>query len=117
MDDFADLFFRALADPTRLRCLALLEKEGELCVCELTHALGLVQPKISRHLAQLREARVVVDRRQGLWVHYQIDPELPAWAREVLRAAVRGLGTSEPFASDRKALKQMAGRPSARSCA
>jgi ArsR family transcriptional regulator len=116
MEVFADQFFRALADSTRLRCLALLEKEGELCVCELTHALSLVQPKISRHLAPLREAGIVVDRRQGIWVYYQLAPELPAWAREVLRATVRGLAASEPFASDRRALKQMPNRPAARCC-
>ncbi|MGC8733368.1 MAG: ArsR/SmtB family transcription factor, partial [Halothiobacillaceae bacterium] len=44
-------FFHALSDPTRLRCLAMLHAQGELCVCELTRALGLSQPKISRHLA------------------------------------------------------------------
>jgi ArsR family transcriptional regulator len=117
MNDFTEDFFRALADPTRLRCLALLEKEGELCVCELTHALDVSQPKISRHLAQLREARVVSDRRQGLWVYYQLDPALPGWAREVLKAAVRGIAATEPFASDRQALKQMPNRPGAKCCA
>src|SRR3989304_3575780 len=77
-------FFPALADPTRLRCLLLLAAEGELCVCELTHALGESQPKISRHLAMLRAAGIVSDRREGLWVHYRLNPELPPWAREVL---------------------------------
>ncbi|HFD79984.1 MAG TPA: ArsR family transcriptional regulator, partial [Gammaproteobacteria bacterium] len=41
----AETFFKALADQTRLRCLVLLQQEGELCVCELTHALGMIQPK------------------------------------------------------------------------
>jgi ArsR family transcriptional regulator len=50
-----DAFFKMLADSTRLRCLLLMQAEGELCVCELTHALNLSQPKISRHLAHLRE--------------------------------------------------------------
>ena len=50
----ADQFFKALSDLTRLRMLVLLSHEGELCVCELTHALDEIQPKISRHLAQLR---------------------------------------------------------------
>ncbi|MGB5736079.1 MAG: metalloregulator ArsR/SmtB family transcription factor, partial [Thiohalocapsa sp.] len=48
-------FFSALANDTRLRCLLLLSRHAELCVCELTHALGASQPHISRHLAQLRE--------------------------------------------------------------
>ncbi len=46
--------FQLLSDPTRLRCLLLMQVEGELCVCELTHALDLSQPKISRHLAGAR---------------------------------------------------------------
>ena len=60
-----DTFFKMLADSTRLRCLLLMQAEGELCVCELTHALNLSQPKISRHLAHLREAGVLVARRNG----------------------------------------------------
>ena len=69
----ADGFFAALGNDTRLRCLVLLEREGELCVCELTHALGIIQPVVSRHLAVLREAQIVVDRREGVWIHYRIN--------------------------------------------
>jgi ArsR family transcriptional regulator len=106
--------FRALADPTRLRCLLLLQGEGELCVCELTHALGEIQPKISRHLAQLREAGIVADRRQGLWVYYRLHPELPAWALEVLRITSEGVADQAPYAADRQALAEMPGRPAER---
>lgn len=109
--------FRALADPTRLRCLLLLHSEGELCVCELTHALGEIQPKISRHLAQLREAGIVSDRRQGLWVYYRLHPELPAWAREVLRVTADGVTGLAPYAADRQALAEMPNRPGAVCCA
>jgi ArsR family transcriptional regulator len=112
-----DSFFRALGDPTRLRCLTLLAAEGELCVCELTYALKEIQPKISRHLASLRELAIVTDRREGLWIHYQLHAELPAWARETLELVARAQRTVEPFASDRKRLKSMADRPSARRCA
>jgi len=70
--------FKALADPTRLRCLMLLSMERELCVCELTHALDEIQPKVSRHLASLRDQGIVRDRRQGQWVYYRLNPELPA---------------------------------------
>ncbi len=109
--------FRALADPTRLRCLLLLQGEGELCVCELTHALGESQPKISRHLAQLREAGIVADRRQGLWVYYRLHPELPAWALEVLRITTEGVAAQAPYAADRQALTEMPNRPGAVCCA
>lgn len=77
-------FFKCLADETRLRCLLLIEQEQELCVCELMAALDESQPKISRHLAQLRKCGILMDRRQGQWVFYQLSPELPQWARQVL---------------------------------
>ncbi len=76
--------FKCLADETRLRCVALLHKEGRLCVCELTYALDLLQPKISRHLAQLRQCNLLLDSREGQWVYYQINPDLPAWVFEIL---------------------------------
>lgn len=109
-------FFPALADPTRLRCLLLLAAEGELCVCELTHALGVSQPKISRHLAMLREAGIVSDRRDGLWIHYRIHPDLPAWAREILNTANRANAAAKPFAQDRRRLCAAPNRPPARCC-
>jgi len=104
--------FAALAHETRLRCLMLLEAQGELCVCELTHALGAAQPHISRHLAQLREAGLVADRRDGLWIHYRLHPELPGWARGVLREAAPG--GRRAFEADAAALTAMPNRPAAR---
>jgi len=59
-----------LADPTRLRILALLD-EGDRCVCEIHQSLRLPQPTVSRHLAQLRRAGLVAARKDGLWVHYR----------------------------------------------
>jgi ArsR family transcriptional regulator len=63
--------FRALADETRLRILNLLVR-GELCVCELTEVLDIGQSKASRHLAYLRNAGLVSDRREGAWMHYSL---------------------------------------------
>ena len=80
-------FFKCLADETRLYCLLLIEREGELCVCELTQALQQIQPKVSRHLAMLRQHQLLLDRKQGQWVFYRINPELPAWAQAVLTTA------------------------------
>jgi ArsR family transcriptional regulator len=108
---------RALADPTRLRCVVLLQREGELCVCELTHALGESQPKISRHLAQLREAGIVADRRRGVWIHYRLHPEMPEWAAEILAATAAGAADQTPFRDDRAALREMPNRPGASCCA
>ena len=68
--------FKCLADETRTRLMLLIAAEGELCVCELTAALELSQPKISRHLAQLRTGGMLADRRQGQWVYYRLHPTL-----------------------------------------
>ncbi len=76
-----ELLFRALADRTRLRLLNLMG-EGEVCVCHFVEILGTNQPKISRHLAYLRRAGVVVARRDGKWMHYRIvEPRSPHAAR------------------------------------
>lgn len=110
-------FFSALAHETRLRCLAMLMRHQELCVCELTYAIGAAQPNISRHLAQLREIGLVSDRREGLWIHYRIHPQLPHWARAVLQSTFEGLGHKEPFATDELTLSGMPNRPGAALCA
>jgi ArsR family transcriptional regulator, arsenate/arsenite/antimonite-responsive transcriptional repressor len=64
-------FYMALADGTRLRLLNLM-RENEVCVCFFTEVLGESQPKISRHLAYLRNAGLVEARRDGKWMHYSI---------------------------------------------
>jgi ArsR family transcriptional regulator len=66
--------FHALSDPTRLRILSLLER-GERCVCELTDALDAAQSRLSFHLKMLKEAGLVIDRKEGRWVYYRLDPE------------------------------------------
>ena len=104
-------FFKMLADSTRLRCMMLMQAEGELCVCELTHALNLSQPKISRHLAHLRESGVLVARRNGTWMNYRINPALQGWALQVLQTTLDGVRKTEPFVSDRKMLRSMSSRP------
>jgi ArsR family transcriptional regulator len=109
--------FQLLSDDTRLRSLLLLQQEGELCVCELTHALGEIQPKVSRHLAALRDAGVVVDRRQGQWIYYRLHPELPAWARRILDAAAAEIAGQDAYAALRAALAAMPNRPGSACCA
>ncbi|MEW5837712.1 MAG: metalloregulator ArsR/SmtB family transcription factor [Pseudomonadota bacterium] len=88
MDIQSHQFFHALSDLTRLRCLALMHAQGEVCVCEMTRVLALSQPKISRHLALLRDIGLVEARRDGVWMHYRIHPALPDWARTVLDTAL-----------------------------
>lgn len=97
-------FFHALSDPTRLRCLALLHAQGELCVCDLTRALGQSQPKISRHLALLRDLGIVKARREGVWMHYHLHSGLPEWARGVLDLALDAFVASPGGQADLAAL-------------
>ncbi|SMF47552.1 transcriptional regulator, ArsR family [Alteromonadaceae bacterium Bs31] len=81
--------YKCLSDETRLVCTQLIFLENELCVCELMEAMSLSQPKISRHLAQLRECGVLRDRRQERWVFYQLSTELPQWAAEHIESAAQ----------------------------
>ena len=104
-------FLSALAEPTRLRSLVLMAREQPLCVCELTWALDISQPKMSRHLASLRERRIVDDRKVANRVYYRLSRELPAWARAVLANVADGVGDSGEFVADRQRLKAMPNRP------
>ncbi len=105
-----ETLFHTLSDPTRLRILALLAVRDELCVCDLTQALKLSQPMISRHLAQLRAVELVRDRRDSVWIHYRLRPDLPAWARTVLQTTLDGVARLAPYRTDRQALRAAARR-------
>ena len=84
-------FFKMLSDETRLRCLILIAREERVSVGELCIALDQSQPKISRHLAILRQSGVLLDERVGQWVYYRVNSELPGWMRKV----ITGLTTSK----------------------
>ena len=107
---------KALSDPTRLRIMIMLSESDELCVCELTYALQLDQPKISRHLAVLRNSKLVMDRREGQWIHYRIHPDLPRWAYEVVASLAAGAFRKSPYQSDRKRLHAMGQQSTASVC-
>jgi ArsR family transcriptional regulator len=82
-------FYKCLSEDTRLKCLLLIMIKGELCVCDLISALQLSQPKVSRHLAELRKCGILSDQRQGKWVFYEINQTLPKWAFEVLTVTTK----------------------------
>ena len=108
-------FYKCLADETRLRCLLLITAEHELCVCELMQILDEHQPKISRHLAQLRNCGLLTGRRQGQWVFYSIHKALPAWAHGVLHETLKN--NQDYIKENTNALKKMGDRPErAQSC-
>jgi ArsR family transcriptional regulator, arsenate/arsenite/antimonite-responsive transcriptional repressor len=112
-----ETLFNLLSDTTRLRCLMIIQAEDEACVCEMTFALDESQPKISRHLALMRDAGLVLPRREGTWMHYRIDPNLPSWANESLRQVLRQLEKLQPYRDDRKRLSTMTDRPGVTACA
>ena len=78
-------FFKCLSDDTRLQSILIISELGETCVCDLMTGLSLDQPKVSRHLAELRKNKILQDERRGKWVYYRLHDELPAWALSVIK--------------------------------
>ena len=93
--------FKALSDETRLRVIKLLER-GELCVCDITAALDMVQPKVSFHLSALKEAGIIKDRKQGKWIHYSLN-ENDLFRRMLILSACERMQDGT-IAGDRKRL-------------
>jgi ArsR family transcriptional regulator, arsenate/arsenite/antimonite-responsive transcriptional repressor len=85
-------FFKILADEARLKILWLLFNHRELCVCDIIEALGITQSKASRHLATLRHANLVTDRKEGLWSYYALRPVEDDLARQYLDLLKSNLG-------------------------
>jgi ArsR family transcriptional regulator len=102
MQDLLNVF-KALSEETRLRILKLLEN-GELCVCDIVAALGIVQPKISFHLNALKEAGFLKDRKQGRWTHYRLD-DADFFRRSLLLSIFERI-PKEAVAEDRKRLEK-----------
>lgn len=102
-------FFKCLSDDTRLRLVLLTVAEGELCVCEFTAALQQSQPKVSRHLAQLRNCGLLSDRRAGQWVFYGLHPQLPKWCQAIMTTLLK----SDPdiIATEQSRLAKFSGGP------
>ena len=107
--DDLETVFKALADKTRLRILALLGN-NEVCVCHMHDSLGLPQPTVSRHLAYLRRSGLVEARRDGVWMHYQVSKSLDPVIQRVVTAAVDALGQLPATASDRKQFQRSFGQ-------
>lgn len=106
--------FKCLSDETRLLCLLLIRDQGELCVCELTESLELSQPKVSRHLGQLKSCGLVTDRKQGLWSFYRVREDLPTWVQEVLDTTLSG--NPVYLQPSVRRLQAMGSRPERRAC-
>jgi ArsR family transcriptional regulator, arsenate/arsenite/antimonite-responsive transcriptional repressor len=105
--------FKALADETRLRIVAMLS-HGELCVCHLEEALRLSQPKVSRHLATLRSAGVVDHRREGTWVYYRLIRQPEPDCERQLQGLVRTFAKRGVLRKDLERLVKVRGPESCR---
>jgi len=100
--------FKALADETRVRIVALLA-HGELCVCHIEAVLALPQPTVSRHLAVLRNAGVVEMRRDGLWVLYRLAKQTDADCERQLRALAAAFAPCGALRADLDRLRKLRG--------
>jgi ArsR family transcriptional regulator len=98
-----DVAFRAFSDWTRLRILNLL-RSGELCVCDLTDILETSQPGISKHLAYLRKAKLVIGRKDGLWAYYRLTPARDVFHRSLLDALSACVANAPELAKDTRRL-------------
>jgi len=105
-----ELFFKALADKTRLRLLNLMGTD-EVCVCFFVEILKTNQPKISRHLAYLRRAGIVSTRRDGPWTHYRIAQPADADAARVLNDTLTWLANDRDMQRDRARLVKVCCAP------
>jgi ArsR family transcriptional regulator, arsenate/arsenite/antimonite-responsive transcriptional repressor len=107
--DQLEVVFKALADKTRLRILALLGN-NEVCVCHIHDSLGVPQPTVSRHLAYLRRTGLVDVRRDGVWMHYRVSRSLDPLAQRVVNAAVDALMQVPTTNQDRKQFQRAFGQ-------
>jgi len=105
-----ELFFRALADKTRLRLLNLIGSD-EVCVCFFVEILKTNQPKISRHLAYLRRAGIADARREGQWMHYRIVEPTDRDAAQVLQEVMSWLSKDQEMQRDRQRLVKICCAP------
>jgi ArsR family transcriptional regulator len=105
-----ELFFRALADRTRLRLLNLLGTD-EVCVCFFVEILKTNQPKISRQLAYLRRAGIVGARREGQWIHYRVVEPADTGAAQVLKDVMSWLASDQEMQRDLERLVKVCGAP------
>src|SRR5260370_24438275 len=96
-------FFQALGDNLRMRLLNLMGDQ-EICVCYFVEILDQPQPKISRHLAYLRNAGIVTTRRDGKWMHYRIVMPPNDGAAKVLRETLQWFKEEKTMQADRAKL-------------
>ena len=99
--------FKALSDESRLRILKLLEG-SELCICKIMEVLEMKQSRVSRHMGILKNAGLVIDRREGKWVHYSLNAQPEhICCEEVIAILEKSLKGNEAIGKDRLKLKKL----------
>jgi ArsR family transcriptional regulator len=98
-----DDLLSVLAEPTRLRALQLVWDGDEHCVCELMDRLDVTQSRMSRHMARLKGAGLVTDRRDAQWVRYRRNPELPVEWTVIIDAILAALPALRGASCEKKA--------------
>jgi len=81
----------ALSEPTRLGAIRIIWDGGEHCVCELMVRLDASQSRMSRHMSALKNAGLVIDRRDAQWVRYRRNPDLTSEVARVVDSVVAAL--------------------------
>ena len=100
--------FKALSDETKIRILKILQERKELCVCEIMQALNISQSRASRNLGILKDAGFVIDKRNGLWVHYSINKKMVNKYHEPINKLMKNwLNNESIIREDRKRLKKV----------
>ncbi|MFC1586097.1 ArsR/SmtB family transcription factor [Fibrobacterota bacterium] len=105
MDDFIAIT-RALSDPKRVRVLSAL-KNRELCLCQITELLNLAPSTVSKHLSILRQAGLVVSRKEERWMYYRLPPKPDAQAKNALDWAMRSVTNTQSIKRDREKLRRI----------
>ena len=95
-----DEVFKALGDPTRLRIVQMLARDGEVCVCRFVDELGMNQPAVSHHMAKLRHAGLVKSRKEGQWIHYSLKVEALSHGPLAFLSEIVSLAEKAPAAAD-----------------
>jgi ArsR family transcriptional regulator, arsenate/arsenite/antimonite-responsive transcriptional repressor len=106
MDRTTINIFRALDDPNRLRILKMLEGR-ELCVCEVREVLDLSTSTVSKHLTILRDAGLILDRKDGKWVNFKLNSAADGLVRSLLGVLKTGLADEKQIAQDREKVKHV----------
>jgi len=110
---WASRTLRALGHPARIRIASML-RDGELCACQIIAVLELAPSTVSAHLAELRRAGLITERKDGRWVHYALattDPE-----RDTLAPVWDRLHNDDQIANDQRIVRQLRAVPVEQLC-